>query len=77
MNNASWRGITLDQRSERRGFVVPRGRGFEHFTLGAQGPGAELAWGFVDSTEFHLKGFRVPASMVVHSSDGFRGSAST
>lgn len=35
---------------------------FEHFIMGAQGPGAELAWGFVDSTEFHLKGFRVPAN---------------
>ena len=49
---------------------------FEHFILGAQGPVAELAWGFVDSTEFHLKGFRVPASSS-EGSDGFRGSAST
>ena len=56
--------------------LCSRGRAFEHFILGAQGPGAELAWGFVDSTEFHLKGFRVPASSS-EGSDGFRGSAST
>lgn len=42
--------------------LVPRGRAFEHFILGAQGAGTDLAWGCVDSTEFQLKGFRVPGS---------------
>lgn len=69
MNNASWRGALL---LSDRGALFQEDGVFEHFILGAQGPGAELAWGFVDSTEFHLKGFRVPPS----SSDGFRGSAS-